>query len=180
MVTEWLGSYRLEYEKFLTNLDAEYENEASDFLKDGHYDSNLGSTMPLAMSNALGVSLVILTSLPSTPCFYITPRSEPSTQLVLYLAYTSIGPGHYDGLVVKEKIGNKVPSNKIKCRCGVNSHDKEKYIACAHQVGRHSSCRCLLNSQPCSALCGRKGCDNPNGKRPVTMKGSRHREPRKW
>ena len=81
VVTEWLGPNRLEYENFLTNLDTEYENEASDFLEDGHYDSNLGNTMPLAMSNALGVSLVILTSLPSTPCFYITPRSEPPTQL---------------------------------------------------------------------------------------------------
>ena len=138
VVTEWLGSYRLEHEIFFTNLDTEYENEASDFLKDGHYNSNLGNTMPLAMSNALGVSLVILTSLPSTPCFYITPCSESSTQCCTLHAYTSIGPGHYDGLVVKEKIGNKVPSNKINCRCGVNSHDKN-YIACAHQVGRHSS-----------------------------------------
>ena len=169
VVTEWLGPYRLEYENFLTNLDTEYENEASDFLKDGHYDSNLGNTMPLAMSNALGVSLVILTSLPSTPCFYITPRSEPSTQCCTLHTHPLDQGTMMDW-----------SSKKIKCRCWVNSHDKGNYIACAHHVGRHSSRRCLLNGQPCSVLCGCKGCDNPNGKRPITMKGSRHREPHKW
>jgi hypothetical protein len=43
VVTEWLGPYRSEYENLLTNLDTEYENEASNFLKDSYYDSNLGN-----------------------------------------------------------------------------------------------------------------------------------------
>lgn len=138
--------------------------------------------MPLAMSNALGVSFVILTSLLTTPVFYISPRNQSSVNLVLHLAYTSTGQGHYDGLVVKDsQCGQLLTSEKIKCRCEVNSkHNKENYMACSHQVDRHSSCRCLTKGQACSAMCGCKGCNNPNGQQPITLKSSRSREPHTW
>ena len=113
--------------------------------------------------------------------YYITPRSKPSENFVVHLAYTSVGPGHYDGLVIKHPPRGTVTSEKIKCRCGVNSkHNKENFIACAHQVGKHSSCRCLAKGQSCSEICGCKGCNNPNGRRPTVMKSRRSREPHTW
>ena len=115
--------------------------------------------------------------------YYITPRDQTSDSeiVVLHLAYTSVGPGHYDSLVFKDTSHRPAVSDKIKCRCGVNSkHNKENFIACTHQVGKHSSCRCLAKTYACSELCGCKGCDNPNGRRPISMKASRSREPHKW
>lgn len=103
IVQEWLGPNRCEYVCFLTNEDI-YEHNALLVLQDGDYDSELGNTMPIVTANALGVSLVILTSIPSSPVFYISPRS-PTTDVVLYLAYTSLGSGHYDVLLLKESDG---------------------------------------------------------------------------
>ena len=90
-------------------------------MQDGHYLSELGNTMPLAMANALGVSPVILTSIPSSPVFFIGPRSHTSD--VLHLAYTSLGTGHYDGLILKESNSQSVADATI-CRCGDNSKRK--------------------------------------------------------
>lgn len=175
IVQEWLGPNRCEYVCFLTNEDI-YEHDALLFLQDGHYDSELGNTMPLAMANALGVSLVILTSIPSSPVFYIGPRSS-TTDVVLYLAYTSLGTGHYDVLVLKDSDG-QLDRDITKCRCGVNS--KGNYVACSHQSGRHSSCRCLSKGQGCSSTCACRGCNNPNGKKPSEGILKRKREPHTW
>ena len=158
IVHEWLEC-RHAYEGFLTN--EMYEDEVSRFLQDGYYDSALGNTMPLAMATALNVSIVILTSIPSSPVYFVSPPT--TSELVLYLAYTSLGSGHYDALVLKG--GVQPTSHVIKCRCGLTSN-KVNYIACAHHDGRHSSCRCLAKGWGCSALCNCKGCTNPNGKKP--------------
>ena len=131
--------------------------------------------MPLAMANSLMVSIVVFTSLSSSPVFFVSPRSPPTE--VLYLAYTSYGPGHYDG-VVFAGINKQV---KVKCRCGVNptQNDKENYVACMHRPERHSSCKCLIAGISCSQSCGCKGCSNPNGKRPCQL-GKRKREHHSW
>ena len=111
-----------------------YERDALQFLQDGHYLSELGNTMPLAMANALGVSLVILTSIPSSPVFFIGHRSHTS-DILLHLAYTSLGTGHYDGLVLKESNSQSVADATI-CRCGVNSkHNKEITLDATITVG---------------------------------------------
>ena len=95
-VQEWLGQHRHKYECF-TSTESSFEVEATKFLQNGHYDSELGNTMPLAMANALKVTFVVFTSLSSSPIFFVTPR-EHSTG-VLYLAFTYCGPGHYDGAI---------------------------------------------------------------------------------
>ena len=60
-----------------------FELEASKFLQDGFYNSDLGNTMPLAMANALQVSFVAFTS---SPVFIVSPR-EPTNEIV-YVAHT--------------------------------------------------------------------------------------------
>lgn len=174
IVQEWLGPNRSDYEGFLIDQD-KYEHEVLKFLQDGHYNSDLGNTMPLAMASALNVSIVLLTSIPSSPVFFVSPPTN--SNLVLHLAFTSLGPGHYDALVLKATAAQS--TDVTKCRCGINSN-KENYIACAHQNGRHSACRCLAKGQGCSSLCACKGCLNPNGKKSTGTKSKRSREPHKW
>lgn len=172
IVHEWL-EHRHNYEGFLTNEI--YEYEVSKFLQNGYYNSALGDTMPLAMATALNISIVILTSIPSSPVFFVSPPT--TSELVLYLAFTSFGSGHYDALVLKSDVQ---PTRRVtKCRCGLTSN-KVDYIACAHRDGRHSSCRCLAKGQSCSALCKCKNCTNPNGKKPVKTKRKRSRTLHKW
>ena len=72
IVQEWLGQYCSEYESFLTKQDG-YEHELLQVLQNGHYSSELGNTMPLAVANALGVSFVILSSLSSSPVYLSVP-----------------------------------------------------------------------------------------------------------
>ena len=174
IIQEWLGENRYEYECF-TSTESSFEVEATKFLQNGYYDSELGNTMPLAMANALKVSLVVFTSLSSSPVFFVTPR-EPSTD-VLYLAFTYCGPGHYDGAIFT----GKNTTITVKCRCGVNTcqYDKENWVACSHQGGRHSSCKYLAAGNACSSSCGCKGCSNPNGVRPSSL-GKRKREQHIW
>ena len=146
-------------------------------MQDGHYLSELGNTMPLAVANALGVSLVILTSIPSSPVFFIGPHSHTSD--ILHLAYTSFGTGHYDGLVLKENNSQSLTDATI-CRCSVNSkHTKENYVACNHHSGRHP-CRLAkgevaLHHVPVEAV-----YNNPNGKRPSARISKHSREPHTW
>ena len=52
IVQEWLGQHRYEYECF-TSTESSFEVEANKFLQNGHYDSELGNTIPLAMANAM-------------------------------------------------------------------------------------------------------------------------------
>ena len=85
-----------DYECFVPN-ENDYEQDVNQFLQDGYYNSELGNTIPLVMASAFGNSLVILTS---SSVFYISPRSS-TTDIFLYLAYTSVGTGHYDGLFFK-------------------------------------------------------------------------------
>ncbi len=73
IVQEWLGEHRYEYECF-TSTESSFEAEATNFLQNGHYDSELGNTMPLAMANALKVTFVVFTSLSGSPIFFVTPR----------------------------------------------------------------------------------------------------------
>ena len=75
----------------------------------------------------------------------------------------------------------KIMQVRDKYRCGVklNTHDKENQIACSHQGGRHSSCKCLAAGNACSSSCGCKGCGNPHGVRPSNL-GKRKREQHLW
>ena len=57
IVDEWTGPFRSEYQAFLT--DAVIEDDAQEFLTDGHYSTSLGDAMPLAMANVLQLPILI-------------------------------------------------------------------------------------------------------------------------
>ena len=134
--------------------------------------------MPLAMANALGVSLVILTSMSSSPVFFVGPRSHTSD--ILHLAYTSLGTGHYDGLVLKESNSQSVADATIYNYVDIVFITRKITLHVNHHGGRHSSCHCLAKGQGCSASCACGGCNNPNGKRPSARISKRSREPHTW
>ena len=58
IVNEWLSNPS-SYEPFLAS-GQDYKKEANLFLKDGHFASELGNSMPLAAANALCLSIVVL------------------------------------------------------------------------------------------------------------------------
>ena len=61
IVQEFTGPNRHLYEPFMiTSTTDSYDTEAQKFLQPGHYDSELGNCVPLAMSNILQIPLVIL------------------------------------------------------------------------------------------------------------------------
>ena len=174
LVQEWLGPNRCEYD-FLCKEES-YEEEAKKFLNDGYYASALGDSMPLAMANALKSNIVIFRSTSAAPVTYISPRESP--EYIMFLAYTASGPGHYDSVLYAGTINDlQTTPSATKCRCGVNVKDKTT-SACSHTSQRHSMCKCLAVKQPCSKLCGCKGCANPFGNRVVL--GKRKREPHSW
>jgi hypothetical protein len=118
--------------------------------------------------------------------YFVTPNGGSQNDIVLYLAYSSAGLGHYDALISKDDASNTGDcglSTKVvtKCRCGVNSKlpSQENYLSCSHSIGRYSSCKCLSAGKKCSVHCSCKGCNNPNGKRPIASK-TREREPHAW
>ena len=68
IVQEFTGPNRHLYEPFMiTSNTNSYDEEAQKFLQPGHYDSELGNCVPLAMSNILQMPLVIFTSMENYP-----------------------------------------------------------------------------------------------------------------
>ena len=149
-----------------------FEVEATKFLQNGYHDSELGNTMPLAIANALKISFVVFTS------FYFTRILCYSTwalnwSFIFSLCILWARPLWF--------FTGEIATVKVKCRCGVNTyqHDQENQVACSHQGGRHSSCKCLAAGIACSSSCGCKGCSNPNGVRPRNL-GKRKQEQTLW
>lgn len=131
--------------------------------------------MPLAMANALKISIVVFSSQQGSPVYYVS--SKYTSRAVLYLAYTAIAGGHYDHCVPVSEMA--ISPSEPKCRCGVNAREsnKENYIACNHG-GRLSSCKCLAAGKPCTDMCKCKGCNNPVGTRTPKL-GKRKRSTHK-
>ena len=53
VVDEWLGQRRNVYEPFVTLSGLSYELQAREFLNAGHFDSEIGNAMVLAISNTI-------------------------------------------------------------------------------------------------------------------------------
>ena len=149
-----------------------YDEEVQKFLQMQYYDSEIGNAMPLAMARALGVPLVILTSIVGCPLIHVTPPHCESSA-PLFLAYIQCGGGHYD---MAEFIGDgKAHLDSISCRCRVNR--KKDVQACADSKRYKSRCKCFKNKSSCTIACLCKGCKNPFGERPsrpVQRKRQRH------
>ena len=179
-VAEWKNNEEY-YQSFLVSSNV--RDEAEKFLKNGYYHGELADTMVLALSNALQVAIVVLSSISNHPVIHIVPQ-HIANPVTLFLAYNQYGPGHYDGLVIKESSSEvttvaTVASNKI-CTCGKS--DKTKNTHCYPKTRKYTTvcfCPCYNDKKGCSDHCKCKSCENPHGKRgliesPLKKKRRRH------
>lgn len=95
MFDEWMTHPDL-YQHFLSGEQI-FESEAKLFLNNGHFATDLGNAMPLAMANALKLPIVIFTEMENMPVLPITPR-ETIKCMPIFLTFDQSGPGHYDAV----------------------------------------------------------------------------------
>ena len=178
VVDEWLGQRRNVYEPFVTLSGLSYELQAREFLNAGHFDSEIGNAMVLAVSNILQVPFIIFTTMENLPVISSIPTTESFYEMPLYLAFTHIGAGHYDVVVLQDSSmikENQVEgknnslqqtllhkSEQVSCRCGQGRSGKmnKSKEVCNNYA---SGCKCFRTIQACKN-CGCNGCSNPYGK----------------
>ena len=112
-VKEWQDNPQ-DYQGFLTNSTIMEESQL--FQQSGHFDSALGDTVPLAVSNALGIPVIVFSSIQKYCVINITPR-HLTTAVPILLAYLQHGVGHYDAAIPdasSAKACNKQP-RQLQC-----------------------------------------------------------------
>ena len=113
IVHEWI-SHPEDYQPFL-GVGQLLDHEASLFLNDGHFASELGNCMALAMANLLNLPIVVITQMESMSVVPVTPR-ETLQCLPIFVAFDHAGVGHYDAvahnhvllLIISEMLYTKV------------------------------------------------------------------------
>lgn len=185
LVEEWTGENRDEYMGFiqwkdegLISREEAFRLLAEEFLIDGFFHSDLGDAMPLGMSNALKLLVVLFTSSRENSVMYITPRNMLSSTPI-FLKLNFFGDGHYNYAAYSESnIKLTQPASlKIGCSCGVNA--KVSKPACNNSLSYRSRCRCFKSKIPCTDKCRCKHCCNHFGQRPLHKK-LRSRSLHKW
>ena len=185
IVQEFTGPNRHLYEPFMiTSTTDSYDTEAQKFLRPGHYDSELGNCVPLAMSNILQIPLVIFTSMENYPITQVIPRTRVLSEVLIYLAYNHGDSGHYNLAVevtraqsnssTTESTGKEpdkhlqvevdVPSqHEAGCSCGRGAAGKTgKSEFCKYYKSR---CPCFRNLRSCNSKCSCRSCANPFGRK---------------
>jgi hypothetical protein len=74
--------------------------------------------MPIAMSNVLRIPIAIITSEAHTPLINICPQESIACCIPIFLAYTSLGGGHYDAAVTRDE-----PAHEL------NKHNFVNFVA---------------------------------------------------
>ena len=171
IVDEWLPNPSF-YEPFLTSKQ-DYKAEASAFLQDGHFASELGNSMPLAASNALRISFVVFTAMLNFPVLPICPRYRTLSDKPIYLAYDMSFAGHYDDIEKQSTLQQEeqqqqrsAPTHcgnqhQITCRCGEGAKRKTNGSISCHEY--KSGCKCFQNVMGCNMYCQCINCNNPRG-----------------
>ena len=124
VVDEWLGQRRNVYEPFVTLSGLSYELQAREFLNAGHFDSEIGNAMVPFINFTMVENLPVISSSPTTESFYEMP---------LYLAFTHIGEGHYDAVVLQDS--SMIKENQVE---GKNNLLQQTLLHKSEPV----SCRC--------------------------------------
>ena len=176
VVSEWMENPQ-RYQPFLTNSTV--CEIAPVFLQVGEFNHDLGNTMPLAMANATGIPIIIISSLENHGIFRVDPENITVSEAML-LSYNQYGLGHYDAIKpINLPTSTTVPQH---CRCGINKKSSTG-VGCTNVIGQYSTrCKCYKSGQPCTVVCRCINCSNPHGSRsaatnPPTLKSRvRHKE----
>ena len=170
--TEW-SEHSDEYAGFLTSSTV--AEEVRKFRTPGYFMGELGDTMPLAMSNVLGIPIIIITSTLCTPFICLNPRQNVFPAII-YLAYHQYGAGHYDAVKCKPCVNmantttdRDAKDKSTKCNCGVNmkSTNVPHCIPIKTKYTEVIKCPCVLQNRACSTDCRCKECSNTFGRRPI-------------
>ena len=157
-VKEWMDNKNF-YQPFIC---ASIEDEACKFLQSGYFHGELGNTMVNALSNALGLVVVLLSSVTDQPLIFIQPV-ELKVSAPLFVAFNSFGAGHYDAIEFNTHTKKVHP-----CRCGMSDKQVSTTQRCmTNAIKKYSSrCPCYNKQQGCSYNCHCTFCCNPYGVRP--------------
>ena len=149
LVEKWLGQRRNEYEPFVSISGFSYELQAREFLTEGHFDSEIGNAMVLAVSNILQIPLITFSTMENLPVLTSIPTTKTVFEIPLYLAFTHAGRGHYDALVLHDSLPvDERPTQpvSVSCRCGQGSGaGKSKEVCNSYSSG----CKCFQAIQAC-------------------------------
>lgn len=125
IVHEWI-SHPEDYQPFI-GVGQLLDHEASLFLNDGYFASELGNCMALAMANLLSLPIVVITQMESMSVVPVTPR-ETLQCLPIFVAFDHSGEGHYDAVAhstshsvateTKSCSVNSTATDPESCRCG--------------------------------------------------------------
>lgn len=137
VVSEWQRNPET-CQGFLT--DTTVEDEAELFRSSGYFNSELGDTVLLTLSNVLGVSIIVFTSISGNSVINIIPQYL-RIPVSIHLAYLQYGSRHYDialPLTRVDDVDNAKPSNlhdhsvtetkPLHCTCGKN--EKGEHFNC--------------------------------------------------
>ena len=98
-IEQW-RTYEQFYNQFVPIPQAKFRREVQKFSKTGVCDSALGDIVPLTVSNALSIQIIIFTSVLNLSRIDIKPTNENISSLPtlkqIFLAYNQYGRGHYD------------------------------------------------------------------------------------
>ena len=162
---EWLVNQG-RYEDYVSSTD-DFQEEASKFLANGFFTSSLGDVVVPALSNALHIPIIMITSITNMPLIHFKPCSY-AVFTPLIVAFNQYGAGHYDAVQFHSGSSDRVSILPSNCRCGVNIKGGSTR-KCVNSTNYRSRCPCLNNSTHCSSLCKCKNCDNPHGKKSTTI-----------
>ena len=182
-VQEW-KSHASDYEGFIKNLSI--LEEADKFMQDGYFDSALGDTVVLALSNALCLPIFVFSSIDHYPVINVTPRNIV-IPVPVFIAYNQYGSGHYDGVVFG--LDHPIPISSSltinKCNCGKNDKTGVQ-TSCLPRESKYTTvirCPCYKSERACTKLCTCKKCANPYGAHERVLgptKSSRKRQRHMW
>jgi hypothetical protein len=154
-VDEWLENSQV-YQCFLS--EGSVAEEAPNYLQSGYFFGELGNTMVLAISNALKMSVIVVSAINRMP-FIRVDSADPVTSRPLFVAFDQTGSGHYDGIKFHvAKAASDVPIRSA-CRCGANDKGNQK-PRCAPSAVYGTRCPCFNQRKSCSWYCKCHNCVN--------------------
>ena len=165
-VLEWVHNHQ-EYEGFTPDVNV--VEEAEKFLQDGFFHGELADTIVLALSNLLGVPLIIFSSSASHPVITITPR-QLKIPVPLYLAYNQYGAGHYDAAVLYDDNNVKSlasPRSAKMCSCGKLGRGHCTKVDYKYTTTVH--CPCFKENRACTEKCKCTNCQNSYGSKYISL-----------
>ena len=133
--------------------------------------------MPLAITNALGIPLIIST-MSSHPFISLSPR-KVHVLVRLVIAFDHHGSGHYDAIEHDPVPKAKTAPTIAGCTCGKGDKTSAKHrILTQAKYTTIMRCPCLKQRKPCTQQCHCRNCHNPHGQR-LTINSSPLRQQRK-